>query len=83
VRGKPGRPPAGEGEIDGDATYGSACREERRDDDEDGQGRIGQGSGWAEEGCGAQAYQAAEAALKAHNEGGCIAALKQAQAALH
>jgi hypothetical protein len=31
-------------------------------------------------------YQAAEAALKAHNEGGeggCIAALKQARAALH
>ena len=27
-------------------------------------------------------YQAAEAALKAHNEQGCIAALKQAQAAL-
>jgi hypothetical protein len=28
-------------------------------------------------------YQAAEAALKAHNEGGCIAALKRARAALH
>ena len=27
-------------------------------------------------------YRAAEAALKAHNEQGCIAALKQAQAAL-
>jgi hypothetical protein len=27
-------------------------------------------------------YQAAEAAVKAHNEQGCIAALKQAQAAL-
>lgn len=27
-------------------------------------------------------YQAAEAALKAHNEQGCISALKQAQAAL-
>ena len=27
-------------------------------------------------------YQAAEAALKAHNEQGCVAALKQAQAAL-
>jgi hypothetical protein len=27
-------------------------------------------------------YQAAEAALKAHNEAGCISALKQAQAAL-
>jgi hypothetical protein len=27
-------------------------------------------------------YHAAEAALKAHNEQGCIAALKQAQAAL-
>ncbi len=27
--------------------------------------------------------QAAEAALKAHNEAGCMAALKQAQAALH
>ena len=27
-------------------------------------------------------YQAAEAALKAHNEQGCVTALKQAQAAL-
>ena len=31
---------------------------------------------------GLKHYQAAEAALKAHNEQGCIAALKQAQAAL-
>jgi len=28
-------------------------------------------------------YQAAEAALKANNEAGCVAALKQAQAALN
>jgi hypothetical protein len=28
-------------------------------------------------------YQAAEAAQKSHNEAGCIAALKQAQAALN
>ena len=28
-------------------------------------------------------YQAAEAALKAHDEEGCVAALKQAQAALN
>jgi hypothetical protein len=28
-------------------------------------------------------YQAAEAALTAHNEQGCVAALKQAQAALN
>jgi hypothetical protein len=70
------------GKIDGHVTDTTACGDERRRDDEEGQGRMGQGPGRAEEGCGAQAL-AAEAALKAHNEQGCVAALKQAQAALN
>jgi hypothetical protein len=70
------------GKIDGHVTDTSACGDERRRHGEDGQGRMGQGSGRPKKDAALKHYQAAEAALKAHNEQGCIAALKQAQAAL-
>jgi uncharacterized protein YjbJ (UPF0337 family) len=68
------------GKIDGHVTDTSACGDDMV---KNGQGRMGQGSGRAEQGCGAQALPGGRSCAEGaqwHNEQGCIAALKQAQA---